>query len=446
MSLEAAASVGEDFLLPGLNYTLGQTASYISGRRFATFWPQGSNVYNYATGQRVLRFTLTDPANGLLDLSSLRLAFVLRNTGTTNLLVDSFTPMVLFSRMRVFVGGQQVEDIMNLHRHVGMMIKLLPFNRAWSQSIEGLGGMESTWLMNGPENALLAANQSRNVQTPLHGSGLLASHYMLPVGAFSLTIELELADPNSVCVKGDGGTLSRSYELTQCRILGDVVSVDSAIQNQISSALLEGKALPLHFKTWSNSVHTVASGGGNFAVNLSRGFSRLSTIFVNFSNNRTTGQSTQWSEVSAYTNWHGRTNINPNQDTPYDFNADSYKAQLSIGSHVWPDYPISNNAEAYYRLSQALGHSGSLDGVTISPADYRSFAFIMSWDLDKAAGPGGGMAAMSGVNTKANNDLMRFTFDSLNQRYEEFSVDKMWIHCHFDVIVELRASGVVLLD
>jgi len=103
MSLEAAATAQSDSLLPGLSYTLGQTASYITERRFSTWWPQGSNIYNYANGQRVIRFTITDAGNGLLDLSTIRLGFVIRNThGANPLVLDGTTPMVLFSTLRVF--------------------------------------------------------------------------------------------------------------------------------------------------------------------------------------------------------------------------------------------------------------------------------------------------------------------------------------------------------
>ena len=85
MALESAAAAQEDFLIPGLNFKLPQGASYISGRRFATFFPQGSNIYSPNGGTRLIRFVLSDAQN-LLDLSTFRLAFELKNTDATRVL------------------------------------------------------------------------------------------------------------------------------------------------------------------------------------------------------------------------------------------------------------------------------------------------------------------------------------------------------------------------
>ena len=74
MALESAAAAQEDFLIPGLNFKLPQSASYVSGRRFASFYPQGSNIYTPNGGTRLIRFVLSDAQN-MLDLSTFCLAF-----------------------------------------------------------------------------------------------------------------------------------------------------------------------------------------------------------------------------------------------------------------------------------------------------------------------------------------------------------------------------------
>ena len=65
--LESTAAAQEDQLIPGLNFKLPSGASYISGRRFASFFLQGSNVYS-PTGTRLIRFVLSDATN-FLDLA-----------------------------------------------------------------------------------------------------------------------------------------------------------------------------------------------------------------------------------------------------------------------------------------------------------------------------------------------------------------------------------------
>jgi hypothetical protein len=58
---------------------LGQTASYITARHFASVTALGSNIYSWQTGQKVIRFLITEPSGALLDLSTVRLAFDLKN-------------------------------------------------------------------------------------------------------------------------------------------------------------------------------------------------------------------------------------------------------------------------------------------------------------------------------------------------------------------------------
>jgi hypothetical protein len=57
---------------------------------------------------------------------------------------------------------------------------------------------------------------------------------------------------------GNGSNASQQYQLTQCRLLYDTVHVDSAIQNQLAQALLEGKPLPMQFKS-CRALRTTAS-------------------------------------------------------------------------------------------------------------------------------------------------------------------------------------------
>ena len=80
--LESVAAAQNDMLIPGLNFKLPQGASYVSARRFSTFFPQGSNIYS-TTGTRLIRFVLSDATN-LLDLSTFRLAFQITNGDGTN--------------------------------------------------------------------------------------------------------------------------------------------------------------------------------------------------------------------------------------------------------------------------------------------------------------------------------------------------------------------------
>ena len=184
--LESIAAAQRDMLIPGLNFKLPQGASYVSARRMATFFPQGSNIYS-PTGTRLIRFVLSDATN-LLDLSTFRLAFQLSNNDGANYLQPTGHPgMCWFQRVRIYVGGCLAEDILLANRVSGMLQRVKPPDRLWSESLELLGQINEkpntgSWLAGfgaGPYLAPMAPNTSRTIITPIF-SGLLQTHYLLP--------------------------------------------------------------------------------------------------------------------------------------------------------------------------------------------------------------------------------------------------------------------------
>ena len=184
--LESIAAAQQDVLIPGLNFKLPQGASYVSQRRMATFFPQGSNIYS-PTGTRLIRFVISDATN-LLDLSTFRLAFQIVNGDAANPLQATGHPgQCWFQRARIYVGGCLVEDILLANRVAGMLNLVKPADRRWSESLElfsSVGeytgtGQWSSAFVGGPIVAVMPANQSRTIVTPIFG-GLFQTHYLLP--------------------------------------------------------------------------------------------------------------------------------------------------------------------------------------------------------------------------------------------------------------------------
>jgi hypothetical protein len=83
MNLDALVATVEDDVLPGLAYSLGSKrgAAYVKERNFSTFHPATSNTYSIPA-QRVIRVVLSDSGSSMLDLSTVRVACTIRNTGT----------------------------------------------------------------------------------------------------------------------------------------------------------------------------------------------------------------------------------------------------------------------------------------------------------------------------------------------------------------------------
>ena len=104
--------------------------------------------------------------------------------------------------------------------------------------------------MAGPWNSPIPANSKQTIISPIF-AGLFATHYLLP-GRFPLTIELELvnnsnqccarADPNpaypGAVAPGPVTPLSQCFSMQNVRILCDVVSVDNAVNEELSRVLL----------------------------------------------------------------------------------------------------------------------------------------------------------------------------------------------------------------
>ena len=108
---------------------------------------------------------------------------------------------------------------------------------------------------------------------------------------------------------------------------------------------------------------------------------------------------------------------------------------------------MSSTREAWYQLSKLLGHHASLDGVSIPPGEWQASSFVIGLDMEKAAtAPGSGNAAFTGMSTRNAGDTLRFAFDAVNCRDDNSRPSRMYITLHMDLVVELRAEGVVLLD
>jgi hypothetical protein len=351
--------------------------------------------------------------------------------------------MCLAERVRIILGGQVIEDSLLHYRLVATLMKLLPPARNWSSSMENLGGGEAAGpgsvFGNGFVPDTIAANGSRHVLTPLHGSGFFASHYLIPLSMFPITIELTLCDPGNVAVyQSNATTYSQQYQITNPRILADVVNVDSSIQAQLSSALLEGRALPLTFNTWNNTYYSVATGP-SWSININRGFSRLNTMLLSHTNAATIIQNTAgYTASDAWISWHGA--------GAYNFTEDTFRLQAAIGPLLFPETPLQSHGECAYQLSKVMAMHSSVEGMSISPFRYKSDEFIVGLDLERmSSSPGAGQAMFTGLNTKTGNDMIRFTWDNVTAQ-AGWAPDRVWLHLGYQVVVELRAEGVVCLD
>ena len=82
--MEGIISGAFEELVLGMSYGTPPTAQHLKDRVSSTFFPRGANTYSPSAngGTNLIAFTVTDPGYGFIDLSSIRMAGQLNNTGT----------------------------------------------------------------------------------------------------------------------------------------------------------------------------------------------------------------------------------------------------------------------------------------------------------------------------------------------------------------------------
>ena len=76
--MESKIATANDVLLKALSMDLPDSAEYVLSKEQVTYYPQGSQTYSPEAG-RLVRFTLGDNSGAMLDPTSVRLSYLLRN-------------------------------------------------------------------------------------------------------------------------------------------------------------------------------------------------------------------------------------------------------------------------------------------------------------------------------------------------------------------------------
>ena len=472
-NLDSIVATLDEGVIPGLNFSLSnhQAAGYVRERNFSTYYPSGSNIYSPSTGQRVIRILVSDGGKSMLDLSTIRLSFDIVNTETTG---DKklFLPGhlgCLFQRLTLRIAGTQVEDILFYNRLCGMLNQFRSVNSQYSAHIGGVGSSVNQ----------VALQMDRVIQEPIEENttrrvvidlpcGLFHSHYLLPVGRFPLELTLELASADAVAMAGPvtyagaevaAANVTQNYSIQNVRLLCDMVSLDSAMNDNIDEALLQGKPLSLAFSSWSNQYFTLTGlpdNNAQFHVLLNRSFSRLQSVFANFLPKWFTAPVGEWNQSTLFSCWHGpdvaatAAQYKEALTPVYNFTRDTFRFQLQAGPRLWPSTPMSSLGEAYMQLQKAVGQLISETGLSIGPA-YRLRSFHMGIDLEKAASTASSAGVtMSGLNTRASNDQIRLEWSNVTSSRADANRDwtpaSVFVLCNYACVAELRAEGVIFAD
>jgi hypothetical protein len=284
-------------------------------------------------------------------------------------------------------------------------------------------------------------------------SGVFNQEKFLPIRYMPISIEMELVStPNDpILYPSDIATAvvagvpfnttnsSIAWHIEDVQLKCDLCTLDNALDNEYAQHLLSGKSLPINYNTYISQSQQMI--GQNLAVNVTRALTRLKSVFLSMDKART-GEGMQGSGIT-YKSWNdffhsmGGNITDPNQI--YDPTKEM-EFQIQIGSKLFPEYPMRSVAEVFYQLRKTLGiHTSSFYNVDIRMWEYINRKFIVGVDTEKVLAAG-----FTGLNTKAG-DLMtikvkQLTLDPLSL------ADKMFIVLHADMILNIRDTGVEVLE
>jgi hypothetical protein len=453
--VDSMASSVEDYLIEGLSFKLNPGASYVSDRRSVSYFPSGSNIYQAGSGARVIRVNLT--GDGWLDPSTVRVQYTLVNNDTTtakSLRVLS-GPWSFFRRARCMVGGAIVDDVDYYNRVHEMLHILTSKGKRDNDSIEGFG---SRWDDDALYNTWASASGLANSATIPGGSakpvsfkplfGLLNQPKYIPLMWSPLMFEFEVVNGATDAIAGGkasfrydlGTNTSQNWQIQDVRIVCDVVTLDSALQNSYAEHVLSGKALPINYGSYISQFQSITAT--DFAVSVTRAVSRLKSVFINFDGTHPEDASAtddaQFFHRSFNTFMSPMTNAKFS-GADYDFNKE-FQWQLQIGSKMFPEFPCRSMAETFYQLQKALGiHGSAFHSLSITPAQYRNDHFIIGVDTEKIL-----EAGFTGLNTKSG-DLMVVRGKGANANLPSWATN-IYIILHTDQILEIRDTGCQVFD
>ena len=176
-------------------------------------------------------------------------------------------------------------------------------------------------------------------------------------------------------------------------------------------------------------------------------------MFINFYPKKVPANSGWWTESNLFAAWHGTTDSDadwfPGAKPTYNFDRDTFRFQVQLGSQLYPQVPIASFAEAYYQLQKCVGALTTGVGIASGPT-FRSTNFHAAIDFEKVGSTPAGDASFTGQNTKLAGEQLRILFENVEPLQDganwDWSPDAMFAICNYDAVCQLRLEGVLVAD
>ena len=472
MSLETTAASLEEKLLDELQFNLKPGANYVTRRESVTMYPSGSGGYQY-NSVKVIRIPLQAAAGQWLDPSTLNINWDFKSNAPADVTSGSDQNRNriklnsgqhnLWSRLRILVGGQTLEDISYYNRLYDMYLKMAPESYLKNYVVQGPGILEPY-----PDQRHeyfdcreIAPGQVVTMSMPLI-CGLMMQPKWLPLRWLNPIIEIELCDPTiAVRLPGtvtgpSGNTVSYSgaYSVENFRVTADLCTLDDSLENEMSKVLLSGRKMPLQIVSFTQTMHSLVPGDDAPTITSNRSVSRLKTAFLNFYASRPADG--KGSEVNLFhhplgpgngsdATHPGTTPGNGSDGLAVD-NTKQIQYQWLVNSEVFPVMPVKNSKEAWSQLTKALGqHNSTQHPLGISWLEYITTQHIIAQDMEaiiSAGFTGKSLRNNSNLSVQLHNLTLGGTISSSDAN----ALKRAYMTLVYDVVVEIGDSGVLILD
>ena len=269
--------------------------------------------------------------------------------------------------------------------------------------------------------------------------GLFNQSKYLPLRYMPIELELELADNNEPIITDwdmlyTEETTSTSWRIENCQLKCDILSLDNSLDNSYVNHLLGGNTLKIVYDTYISSLQTITSA--DCQVNVSRSLTSLRSVFMSL-DKMFVGGRVRWHNKSWNTFY--STLAGNRSESSYIYNSDDEikHLQLSIGSKLYPEYPIKSHAECFYNLRKSLGvQANTHHALDIEGHEYRNNKFVVGFDTEKMLG-----LAFTGTNTK--NSLMTVKFKTEGGEHQ---ASRMHIVLVAQQVIDVSDTGITIYD
>ena len=138
--MESHLASQEPLLIDNLSFVPSHSADYVVGRKKATFYQAGSNIYSKSGGTRVLKISLNSSSDWI-DPSCVYLQFDLVDTdGAAKAVRPISNGHSFFRRLRVMCGNSVLEDINDYNKVAELFDNVMKSSQEReNDDVEGFG-------------------------------------------------------------------------------------------------------------------------------------------------------------------------------------------------------------------------------------------------------------------------------------------------------------------